>query len=129
MWPALRALITAQLDGFIGQIGNRQSVGAPIPQRVVVQQARQFGGLGLLIGALILFSVQGNYDIPTFLAGANKFPAELLAWKNATRARFEHRQCVGGHFFIQDKAEEFTACLRSVISTIMQEPDEDLVAF
>jgi surfactin synthase thioesterase subunit len=54
---------------------------------------------------------------------------ELSAWKNSTRARFELREFVGGHFFIQDKAEEFTACLRSVISTIMQESDDEPVAF
>ena len=69
-----------------------------------------------------LYVFSGSYDrVAT--------QVELMAWKNSTRARFEHREFVGGHFFIQDKAEEFTACLRSVISTIMQEPDEDLVAF
>lgn len=55
--------------------------------------------------------------------------AELLAWKNSSRDRFEHREFKGGHFFLQDSAEEFTACIGRVISTIMQEPDEDLVAF
>lgn len=55
--------------------------------------------------------------------------AELLAWKNSSNVRFEHREFKGGHFFLQDSAEEFTACIGRVISTIMQEPDEDLVAF
>ncbi|HEX4938133.1 MAG TPA: alpha/beta fold hydrolase [Candidatus Kapabacteria bacterium] len=55
--------------------------------------------------------------------------AELLAWKNSSTGRVEHREFTGGHFFIQDKAEEFTACIGNVIGTIMQEPDEDLVAF
>jgi NADH-quinone oxidoreductase subunit L len=38
----------------------------------------QVGGIGLLAGALVLFVQQGNYDIPTFLAGAHAWPAGLL---------------------------------------------------
>ena len=73
-----------------------------------------------ILSGLYLFS--GSYDrVAT--------QAELMAWKNCSRGRFEHREFKGGHFFLQDSAEEFTACIGRVISTIMQEPDEDLVAF
>jgi NADH-quinone oxidoreductase subunit L len=39
----------------------------------------QIGGIGLLAGALFLFAYQGTYDVPTFLAGAGKLPANVLA--------------------------------------------------
>jgi NADH-quinone oxidoreductase subunit L len=39
----------------------------------------QVGGIGLLAGALFLFVYQGTYDVPTFLAGAGKIPANVLA--------------------------------------------------
>jgi NADH-quinone oxidoreductase subunit L len=39
----------------------------------------QVGGIGLLMGALFLYAYQGNYDVPTFLAGAAKLPANVLA--------------------------------------------------
>jgi NADH-quinone oxidoreductase subunit L len=39
----------------------------------------QVGGIGLLAGALFLFAYQGSYDVPTFLAGAGKLPANVLA--------------------------------------------------
>ncbi len=72
-------------------------------------------------------------DAPLYVFSASYDRAasnsELLAWKQNTRQRFEHREFTGGHFFIQDNMEEFLACLRAVIGTIMQENDEDLVAF
>jgi NADH-quinone oxidoreductase subunit L len=39
----------------------------------------QVGGIGLLAGALFLYVYQGSYDVPTFLAGAAKLPANVLA--------------------------------------------------
>jgi NADH-quinone oxidoreductase subunit L len=39
----------------------------------------QVGGVGLLAGALFLYVYQGNYDVPTFLAGAASLPAHVLA--------------------------------------------------
>jgi len=39
----------------------------------------QFGGVGLLAGALLLYAYQGSYDIPTFLANSRILPAGLLA--------------------------------------------------
>ena len=39
----------------------------------------QIGGIGLLAGALFLYVQQGSYDVPTFLAGASKFPPHILA--------------------------------------------------
>jgi NADH-quinone oxidoreductase subunit L len=39
----------------------------------------QVGGVGLLAGALLLYVVQGNYDIPTFLANAHTLPAGVLS--------------------------------------------------
>jgi NADH-quinone oxidoreductase subunit L len=39
----------------------------------------QVGGIGLLAGALFLYVYQGSYDVPTFLAGAAKLPADVLA--------------------------------------------------
>ncbi|MRR29554.1 hypothetical protein EG834_04325 [bacterium] len=40
----------------------------------------QFGGLGLLIGALVLFSHTGSYDILTFINNPGILPAGALAW-------------------------------------------------
>jgi len=40
----------------------------------------QFGGLGLLIGALVLFSHTGSYDILTFIENPAVLPAGALAW-------------------------------------------------
>lgn len=39
----------------------------------------QFGGVGLLAGALLLFAYQGSYDIPTFLSNPTILPAGALA--------------------------------------------------
>jgi len=39
----------------------------------------QVGGIGLLAGALFLYAYQGNYDVPTFLAGAARLPPNVLA--------------------------------------------------
>ena len=39
----------------------------------------QVGGIGLLAGALLLFSYQHSYDIPTFLANPNIMPGNVLA--------------------------------------------------
>jgi NADH-quinone oxidoreductase subunit L len=39
----------------------------------------QVGGIGLLAGALLLYVHQGSYDVPTFLVGAAKLPADVLA--------------------------------------------------
>ena len=40
----------------------------------------QFGGLGLLIGALVLFSNTGSYDILAFINNPAVLPAGALAW-------------------------------------------------
>lgn len=40
----------------------------------------QFGGLGLLIGALVLFANTGSYDILTIIANPGILPAGALAW-------------------------------------------------
>ncbi|RLU00288.1 thioesterase II family protein [Ketobacter sp.] len=56
-------------------------------------------------------------------------PNELAAWKNATTSRFEHKVFEGGHFFIQDSVTEFMASLRSVLATLTQSDDEELIAF
>ncbi len=40
----------------------------------------QFGGIGLLAGALLLFVYQGNYDIHAFLANPGGLPANVLVW-------------------------------------------------
>lgn len=72
-------------------------------------------------------------DAPLHLFSASYDPSssasELLAWKQSTNGHFQHREYTGGHFFIQDNAEEFTAGLGSLIKTIVQEDDEDLIAF
>lgn len=39
----------------------------------------QLGGVGLLAGALLLYSYQGNYDIPTFLQNPGILPAGVLS--------------------------------------------------
>ena len=39
----------------------------------------QLGGVGLLAGALVLFSYQGNYDINQFLAHSGTYPAGVLS--------------------------------------------------
>ncbi len=39
----------------------------------------QFGGLGLLIGALVLYSLAGTYDMNLFIANAASVPASVLA--------------------------------------------------
>jgi len=54
---------------------------------------------------------------------------ELTAWKNATTSRFEHKAFEGGHFFIQDSVNEFLASLRTVLATLTQGDDEELIAF
>ena len=54
---------------------------------------------------------------------------ELAAWKFATTSRFEHKVFEGGHFFIQDSLTEFMASLRSVLATLTQPEDEELIAF
>jgi NADH-quinone oxidoreductase subunit L len=38
----------------------------------------QLGGIGLLIGALVLYAYTGSYDIPAFLAAPDKLPAGVL---------------------------------------------------
>ena len=40
----------------------------------------QFGGLGLLIGALVLFAHTGSYDILAVIANPGLLPAGALAW-------------------------------------------------
>jgi NADH-quinone oxidoreductase subunit L len=40
----------------------------------------QFGGIGLLAGALLLFVYQGNYDIQAFLAHPGNLPVGVLGW-------------------------------------------------
>ncbi len=40
----------------------------------------QLGGIGLLAGALLLFTYQHSYDIPTFLANPAGVPAHVLPW-------------------------------------------------
>lgn len=40
----------------------------------------QFGGLGLLIGALVLFAYTGSYDIQAFITNPAILPAGALAW-------------------------------------------------
>lgn len=54
---------------------------------------------------------------------------ELEAWRHCTRGRFSHRVFEGGHFFIQDDADGFTACVRSLLSGLSQDDDEELIAF
>ena len=39
----------------------------------------QIGGIGLLVGALLVYSYMGTFDIPTFLAQSGKLPAGILA--------------------------------------------------
>jgi NADH-quinone oxidoreductase subunit L len=39
----------------------------------------QVGGIGLLIGALLVYSYLGTFDIPTFLSQAGKLPGNVLA--------------------------------------------------
>ena len=39
----------------------------------------QFGGLGMLVGALIAYSYLGDYQISTFLAEADTLPSDVLA--------------------------------------------------
>ena len=55
--------------------------------------------------------------------------SELAAWKSSTTSRFEHKAFEGGHFFIQDRAPEFLASMRTVLATLTQEDGEDLIAF
>jgi len=40
----------------------------------------QFGGLGLLIGALVLFAYTGSYDFQTVISNPTLLPAGALAW-------------------------------------------------
>lgn len=54
---------------------------------------------------------------------------ELAAWKYSTTSRFEHKVFEGGHFFIQDSLAEFMASMRSVLATLTQPDDEELIAF
>lgn len=53
---------------------------------------------------------------------------ELDAWKQCTRSSFTHRVFDGGHFFMQDDADGFTACIRSLLSGLQQD-EEELIAF
>ena len=54
---------------------------------------------------------------------------ELDGWRHATYSRFEHKVFEGGHFFIQEDAEGFTACIRAIMHTVLEQNDEDLIAF
>lgn len=40
----------------------------------------QFGGLGLLVGALLLFAYTGSYDLNSLIANPSLVPAGALAW-------------------------------------------------
>jgi NADH-quinone oxidoreductase subunit L len=40
----------------------------------------QIGGIGLLVGALLLYTYQHNFDIQAFLAKPNVLPANVLVW-------------------------------------------------
>lgn len=40
----------------------------------------QFGGLGLLFGALVLYAYTGSYDINLFLSNPAALPASVLSW-------------------------------------------------
>jgi NADH-quinone oxidoreductase subunit L len=40
----------------------------------------QFGGIGLLAGALLLYTYQHNFDIQVFLANPGGVPANVLVW-------------------------------------------------
>ncbi len=53
---------------------------------------------------------------------------ELTAWATSTEDRFEHVELQGGHFFIQEKAAEFSAQLRSVFATL-ETDDDNFIAF
>jgi len=72
-------------------------------------------------------------DAPLYLFSARYDKAansqELAAWKHCTRGHFSHRVFEGGHFFIQDDAEGFAACLRSIIQAESHFDDEELIAF
>ncbi len=40
----------------------------------------QFGGIGLLVGALLLFAYTGSYDITAFIANPHILPGNILGW-------------------------------------------------
>lgn len=71
-------------------------------------------------------------DSPVYLFSAQDDHAaseeELDAWRYCTRQPFVHRVLAGGHFFIQDDAAAFIACVRNVMSGLAQE-NEELIAF
>jgi medium-chain acyl-[acyl-carrier-protein] hydrolase len=70
---------------------------------------------------------------PLYLFSATEDKAasqnELAEWKNATASRFEHKPFEGGHFFIQDKPHEFMAVFKTILATLSQGDEEDLIAF
>ncbi|MEZ5504516.1 MAG: alpha/beta fold hydrolase [Gammaproteobacteria bacterium] len=54
---------------------------------------------------------------------------ELVAWQRCTRRGFTHRQFNGGHFFIQEQQDAFVAAIRTAISALSSEDEEELIAF
>ena len=40
----------------------------------------QLGGIGLLLGALLLFTYQHNFDMGSFLANPGRLPANVITW-------------------------------------------------
>lgn len=77
-------------------------------------------------------TVDDMIDCPLFVFSARLDRVanadELAAWRQCTRGRFMHRVCEGGHFFIQDDAEGFTATICSLLNGL-QHDEEDLIAF
>lgn len=81
----------------------------------------------------ILVPESQRLTCPVYLFSATDDKAasqeELAAWKYATSSRFEHKVFEGGHFFIQDSAEDFLAHLRTVLAALSQNEEEELIAF
>lgn len=126
---------------------------ADLPEDRFIRELEAFGGLpdairrdpdmlafylpviraDLRLNEQALLPGTARVDAPLYLYSASHDlvanRAELLAWKQSTTLRFEHREWTGGHFFIQDNAEDFLGSIHAVIGTIMQEADDDLVAF
>ena len=69
----ITALCSYALISFYND--DPKAVAAGIKALVITQ----VGGIGLLAGALFLYVYQGSYDVPTFLAGTTKLPANVLA--------------------------------------------------
>jgi NADH-quinone oxidoreductase subunit L len=69
----ITALCSYALISFYND--DPKAVAAGIKALIVTQ----VGGIGLLAGALFLFVYQGSYDVPTFLAGSSRIPANVLA--------------------------------------------------